>query len=187
MPLIILDRDGVINQDSDEFIKSAEEFVPLPGSLLAIARLNAAGYQVAVATNQSGIGRGLFNHCTFHAMHEKLDTLLAEVGGHIDVLTYCPHTPDAGCDCRKPLPGLLRQIADKLGLNESDLEGVPVIGDSLRDLQSAQAVGARPMLVRTGKGERTVAQLADAGLADVPVYADLAAAVEALLASPTNK
>ncbi len=180
MPLIILDRDGVINQDSDEFIKSPQEFVPLPGSLEAIARLNAAGYQVAVATNQSGIGRGLFDLDTFHAMHQKLDALLAEVGGHIDALAFCPHTPDAGCDCRKPAPGLLREIADKL---HADLKGVPVIGDSLRDLQSAQAVGALPILVRTGKGERCLRQLAgDTKLADVPVYSNLSAAVDALLA-----
>ena len=113
MPLIILDRDGVINEDSDAFIKSPQEFIPLPGSLEAIARLNAAGYRVAVATNQSGIARGLFDRATLDAMHQKLDTLLAAVGGHIDALVYCPHAPDAGCDCRKPRPGLLQQIARK--------------------------------------------------------------------------
>jgi D-glycero-D-manno-heptose 1,7-bisphosphate phosphatase len=184
MPLIILDRDGVINEDSDDYIKSPEEFVPLPGSLQAIARLNAAGYQVAVATNQSGIGRGLFDLETFNAMHQKLETLLAEVGGHIDALVFCPHTPDDGCDCRKPAPGLLRQIATQLN---AELDGVPVVGDSLRDLQSAQAVGAQPILVRTGKGERSLRQLADDdSLADVPVFADLAAVVDALLAGNLN-
>lgn len=180
MPLIILDRDGVINEDSDDFIKSPQEFVPLPGSLQAIARLNTAGYQVAVATNQSGIGRGLFDLDTFNAMHQKLDSMLAEVGGHIDALAFCPHTPDDGCDCRKPAAGLLRQIAHELN---ADLTGVPVVGDSLRDLQSAQVVGAQPVLVRTGKGERSLSQLADDdSLAKTPVYADLAAVVDALLA-----
>jgi D-glycero-D-manno-heptose 1,7-bisphosphate phosphatase len=118
-------------------------------------------------------------------MHQKLDSMLAEVGGHIDALVYCPHTPDDGCDCRKPAPGLLRQISEQLGV---ELAGVPVVGDSLRDLQSAQAVGARPILVRTGKGERSLPQLADdASLANVPVYADLAAAVDALLAGAVNQ
>lgn len=182
--LVILDRDGVINQDSDDFIKSPEEFVPLPGSLEAIARLNAAGYRVAVATNQSGIGRGLFDQTTFSAIHQKLVTLLAEVGGRLDALAFCPHTPDDGCDCRKPKPGLLQQISQEL---QTGLTGVPVIGDSLRDLESAQAVGAVPMLVRTGKGERTLAQLAEVpALADVPVFTDLAEAVDALLAGSVN-
>jgi len=182
--LVILDRDGVINQDSDDFIKSPEEFVPLPGSLEAIARLNAAGYRVAVATNQSGIGRGLFDRATLTAIHQKLETLLSETGGRLDALAYCPHTPEDGCECRKPKPGLLRQISQEL---KTDLTGVPVIGDSLRDLESAQAVGAAPMLVRTGKGERTLAQLAEApGLADVPVFTDLAEAVDALLAGAVN-
>lgn len=182
--LIILDRDGVINKDSDAFIKSPEEFVPLPGSLEAIARLNAAGYQVAVATNQSGIARGLFDLDTLNAMHKKLDALLLDIGGKIDILVYCPHGPDAGCDCRKPKPGLLQQISQKL---EMTLDDVPVIGDSLRDLQSAQAVGAMPMLVRTGKGERSFVQLnAESGLANVPVFKDLAAVVDVLLAETKN-
>lgn len=178
--LVILDRDGVINQDSDEFIKSPQEFIPLPGSLEAIARLNAAGYRVAVATNQSGIARGLFDLATLDRMHNKLRQLLAAVGGHIDAVAFCPHAPDAGCDCRKPRPGLLLQIARELDVV---LTGVPVIGDSLRDLESAQAVGALPILVRTGKGERSFAQLAEKpSLAKVPVFTDLAAAVDAVLA-----
>jgi D-glycero-D-manno-heptose 1,7-bisphosphate phosphatase len=182
--LVILDRDGVINKDSDDFIKSPDEFVTLPGSLEAIARLNAAGYQVAVATNQSGIARGLFDLATFNAMQQKLDALLAEKGGHIDALAYCPHAPDAGCDCRKPKPGLLQQISHELKI---ELAGVPVIGDSLRDLQSAQAVGATPILVRTGKGERSLEQLIEEpSLANVPVFKDLAAAVDALLAGALN-
>lgn len=177
MKLIILDRDGVINRDSDDYIKSVEEFVPLPGSLAAIARLNRAGYTVAVATNQSGIARGYYDEATLHAMHQKLARLLEGEGGRVDHIEYCPHGPDEGCDCRKPLAGMLHAIAEHYGVR---LEGVPVIGDSLRDLQSAQAVGARPILVRTGKGERTLAR--GEGLEGIPVYADLAAAVEALLA-----
>ena len=182
--LVILDRDGVINKDSDDFIKSPEEFVPLPGSLEAIARLNAEGYRVAVATNQSGVARGLFDLDLLKAMHQKLDDLLAGVGGHIDALVYCPHAPDAGCDCRKPKPGLLQQISHKLNV---ELIGVPVIGDSIRDLESAQAVGAVPILVRTGKGERSLQQIAnESGFKNVPVYKDLAAVVDDLLAGVLN-
>ena len=176
MQLVILDRDGVINEDSDEYIKSVDEFVPLPGSLAAIARLNRAGYTVAVATNQSGVGRGLFDLAALAAMHDKLARLLAQEGGRIDHIFYCPHAPDDGCDCRKPLPGLMRQIADHYAV---PLAGVPVIGDSLRDFEAARAVGARPILVRSGKGERTLA--AGKGLEGVPVYADLAAAVDELV------
>ncbi len=176
MQLVILDRDGVINEDADDYIKSVDEFVPLPGSLAAIARLNRAGYTVAVATNQSGVGRGLFDLATLEAMHEKLARLLAQEGGRVDHIVYCPHAPGEGCDCRKPRPGLMRQIAAHY---KTSLTGVPVIGDSLRDLEAARAVGARPMLVRSGKGERTLA--AGNGLDGVPVYADLAAAVADLV------
>lgn len=175
--LIILDRDGVINEDSDDYIKSPEEFVTLPGSLEAIARLKRAGWTVAVATNQSGIGRGFYDEATLHAMHEKLARLLAEHGAAVDHIAWCPHTPDDGCDCRKPKTGLYERIAQHFGVT---LTGVPVIGDSFRDLQAALAVGARPILVRTGKGERTLA--AHAGELDgIPVHADLAEAVAALL------
>ncbi len=177
MQLVILDRDGVINEDSDNYIKSVDEFVPLPGSLAAIARLNRAGYTVAVATNQSGVGRGLFDLATLGAMHEKLARLLAAEGGRVDRVFYCPHSPDDACDCRKPLPGLMHQIAEHYAV---PLTGVPVIGDSLRDLDAARTVGARPLLVKTGKGQRTLA--AGEGLDDVPVYADLAAAVDDLVA-----
>lgn len=176
MKLIILDRDGVINQDSDEFIKSVDEFIPLPGSLEAIARLNQAGYRVAVATNQSGIARGLYDLATLNAMHDKLRRLLNQHGGQIDIIAYCPHGPDDGCDCRKPKPGMYLEIASRMELS---LEDIPVIGDSLRDLQAALAVQAKPILVRTGKGERTLAK--GEGLDGVPVYDDLAAAVNALL------
>lgn len=176
MKLVILDRDGVINYDSDEYIKNPDEFIPLPGSLEAIARLTKAGYTVVVATNQSGVGRGLFDLETLHAMHDKMNSAVAMEGGKIEAVFYCPHTPEDHCDCRKPKTGLLQQIAARFHL---DLNGVPVIGDSLRDIQSAQTMEARPMLVRTGKGERTVAK--GEGLTGVPIYADLSAAVDALL------
>jgi D-glycero-D-manno-heptose 1,7-bisphosphate phosphatase len=176
MKLIILDRDGVINQDSDDYIKSPEEFIPIPGSLEAIAQLNHAGYTVMVATNQSGISRGYYDIDTLNRMHEKLKRLLNNFGGHIDGIFFCPHGPDDHCDCRKPKTGLYKEIAQRAGVS---LEGVPVVGDSLRDIQSAQAVGARPILVKTGKGERTLAK--GEGLDNVPVYADLSECVDSLL------
>ena len=175
--LIILDRDGVINEDSDDYIKSPEEFVPLPGSLDAIARLKQSGWTVAVATNQSGIGRGYYDEATLAAMHEKLARLLRAKGAAVDYIAWCPHTPDDDCDCRKPKTGLYERIAEHFG---TDLAGVPVIGDSFRDLQAAMAVGARPILVRTGKGGRTLQKHAGE-LDGIPVHADLAAAVDALL------
>ncbi len=175
--LIILDRDGVINEDSDDYIKSPEEFVPLPGSLDAIARLKQAGWAVAVATNQSGIGRGYYDEATLAAMHDKLARLLQAKGGAVDYIAWCPHKPDDDCACRKPKAGLYEQIAEHFGV---DLAGVPVIGDSFRDLQAALAVGARPILVRTGKGERTLATHAGE-LDGIPVHTDLATAVDFLL------
>lgn len=178
MKLIILDRDGVINEDSDAYIKSPEEWVPIPGSLEAIARLNRAGWTVAVATNQSGVGRGLYDLATLERIHARMNAALAAAGGHVDALYYCPHTPEDHCACRKPLPGLLESIARHYGVS---LAGVPAIGDSLRDLQAAAAVGARPILVRTGKGERTLTNPELAS--DITIYPDLAAAVAALLAS----
>lgn len=174
--LIVLDRDGVINEDSDAYIKSPEEFIPIPGSLEAIARLNRAGWRVLVATNQSGIARGYFDRITLDRIHAKLARLLEPLGGHIEAIVYCPHGPDEGCDCRKPRAGLLRQLERQLGLS---LAGVPAVGDSLRDLQAARAVGATPILVRTGKGERTLAK--GEGLEDTPIFADLAAIVDELL------
>ena len=176
MKLIILDRDGVINQDSDAYIKSVDQFIPLPGSLEAIARLKQAGYTIAVATNQSGIARGYYDEAILAAMHNKLAHLLDEQGGEIDYIAYCPHGPDDDCNCRKPLPGLLTEIGDHFNV---ELTNVPIIGDSLRDIQAAHAVGALPILVKTGKGEQTLANT-DIN-SDIPVYADLAAAVDALL------
>lgn len=177
MKLIILDRDGVINHDSDEYVKSVDEWIPLPGSLEAIARLCQAGWTVAVATNQSGIARGYFDLATLDAMHQKLDYLLAPLGGKIDRIEFCPHGPDVDCDCRKPLPGMFRNLVAHYGL--PDLQGVPVVGDSLRDLEAGLALHATPYLVKTGKGERT---LAKGGLpAGTFVMDDLAAVADDLL------
>lgn len=176
MKLIILDRDGVINEDADDFIKSPEEFVPLPGSLAAIARLNQAGYRVLIASNQSGIARGLFTVDTLHRIHDKLHRLLDDVGGEVEAIFFCPHGPDAGCECRKPRPGLLIDIGKRL---QVPLTGVPVVGDSLRDLQAAQAVDAQALLVRTGKGMRTLAH--GEGLDGIAVFDDLSAVVDHLL------
>lgn len=174
---IILDRDGVINQDSDDYVKSLDEFILIPGSVTAIAKLCQAGFKVVIATNQSGIARGYSDLVTLQAMHTKLADELAQLGGEITDIAFCPHGPDDGCECRKPKPGMYQALAKRHGF---DLQGVPVIGDSLRDLQAAQQVSAQPILVRTGKGLRTLAKAE--GLAGIPVYDDLAAAVEALLA-----
>ena len=140
MKLVILDRDGTINADSDEFIKSPEEWMPLPGALEAIARLNHAGWHVVIASNQSGLGRGLFDVASLNAMHAKMHKMLAAQGGRIDAVFYCPHSPDEGCHCRKPLPGLFEQIGERFGV---ELKGTPVVGDALRDLQAGAAVGLR--------------------------------------------
>jgi D-glycero-D-manno-heptose 1,7-bisphosphate phosphatase len=176
MKLIILDRDGVINADSDQFIKNPAEWQPLPGSLEAIARLNQADYRVVVATNQSGIGRGLFDMPTLNAIHDKMHKACALAGARIDAVFFCPHTADSRCGCRKPNPGMLAEIAARYNVN---LTGVPVVGDSLRDLQSAAALGATPFLVLTGKGVKT--QTAG-GLPDgTQVFPDLSSVVTALL------
>ncbi len=177
MKLIILDRDGVINHDSDKFIKSPDEWRPIPGSLEAIARLTQWGYRVVLATNQSGIGRGLFDMATLNAIHDKMNRAVSLAGGRIDAIFFCPHAADSTCDCRKPRPGMLQEIAARYN---ADLRGVPAIGDSLRDLQAAAAVGAQPILVLTGKGEKTRAN------PDLPqetlVFPDLAAAAAKLAA-----
>jgi D-glycero-D-manno-heptose 1,7-bisphosphate phosphatase len=177
MKLVILDRDGVINEDSDQFIKSPEEWKPIPGSLEAIARLTQAGYRVVVASNQSGIGRGLFDMATLNAINEKMYKTLAQVGGRIDALFYCPHPAEANCSCRKPKPGMLDDIARRFN---TSLAGIPSIGDSLRDMQASAAAGAQPVLVLTGKGAKTMAA---GGLPDdTQVYDNLAAAVRAMIA-----
>jgi len=175
--LLILDRDGVINQDSASFVKSAEEWLPLPGSIAAIARLSRAGYTVAVASNQSGLARGLFDRNALRAMHRKLRRLVSNEGGRIDRIVVCPHGPDDGCRCRKPKAGLLMGLARHYGVS---LVGVPVVGDSLRDLQAAAAAGATPILVRTGNGKKTLMNLPVA-LRDVRIYDDLTAFATAAL------
>ena len=176
MKLIILDRDGVINFDSDAYIKSPQEWVAIPGSLQAIARLNQHGYRVAVATNQAGISRGLFDMKTLCAIHQKLHQSAQAVGARIDAIFYCPHAPDAHCDCRKPNPGMLLSIGQRF---EVSLHNLPVVGDSLRDLQAAAQVGAAPYLVRTGNGEQTLAK------SDLPpgtkIFDDLSNLVDRLL------
>ncbi len=176
MRLVILDRDGVINEDSDAFIKNPEEWIPIPGSLEAIGKLHRADYRVVIATNQSGLARGLFDYDMLTRIHDKMLHHVAEAGGVVEAIFFCPHGPTDGCKCRKPEPGMFEEIATRLRM---DLSGVPAIGDSLRDVDAARAVGARPILVKTGKGQRTVAR--QDGLSGVEVYDDLAMAVEVLL------
>jgi len=175
--LIVLDRDGVINYDSEQFIKSPDEWRPIPGSLEAISRLNHAGFRVVVATNQSGLGRGLFDMATLIAIHEKMHKALSQVGGRIDALFYCPHTADSACECRKPKPGMLTEIGQRFGI---DLTGVPCVGDSVRDLQCAAAVEAQPILVLSGKGEKTLRE--GNFPKDTVIFPDLAFVATALLA-----
>jgi D-glycero-D-manno-heptose 1,7-bisphosphate phosphatase len=176
MKLIILDRDGVINHDSDSFIKSPSEWIPIPGSLEAIARLNQAGYRVVVATNQSGIARGLFNIVTLNAIHQKMHTAAQQVGADIDAVFFCPHSADDNCDCRKPKPGMLHEIAKRFNVS---LKGVPNVGDALRDLQAGYVAGCTPYLVLTGKGEQTRTK---GGLPPgTAIYPNLAAVVDHLL------
>jgi len=175
--LVILDRDGVINRESDEFVKTPDEWVPLAGSIRAIASLSEAGYTVAVASNQSGLARGLFDRKALRAMHRKLRRLVSSAGGHIDRIVVCPHGPDDGCACRKPKPGLLYRLGRHY---RTDLVGVPVIGDSLRDLEAAERAGARPILVRTGNGRKTERALVGP-LATTEVFNDLAGAATALV------
>ncbi|MFK8068346.1 MAG: D-glycero-beta-D-manno-heptose 1,7-bisphosphate 7-phosphatase [Gammaproteobacteria bacterium] len=178
MAYLILDRDGVINQDSDDYIKNPNEWLPIPGSLKAISNANRAGFRVIVVTNQSGLGRGIFDINTLNEMHKKMHKKLARVGGVIEAVFFCPHKPDEGCDCRKPKAGMLEEIRQRLNIS---LEKVWYVGDSYTDVQAARSAGATPVLVRTGKGERTLAGNAKHDLGNVPVYSDLAACVDALL------
>ena len=175
MKLVILDRDGVINYDSAAFIKTPDEWKPIPGSLEAIAHLTQAGYRVVVATNQSGIGRGLLDMGALNAINDKMCKAAIQAGGRIDAMFYCPHANTDNCNCRKPATGMFKEIADRFGV---ELNGVPAIGDSLRDLQTAAAVGAIPILVLTGKGKKTKAE------GELPentkIFPNLSAAVDAL-------
>ena len=174
--LIILDRDGVLNFDSDAFIKSPQEWRPIPGSLEAVARLNQAGYRVVVATNQSGVARGLFTMATLNAIHQKMHDTAQQVGAHFDAVFFCPHASSDHCDCRKPKAGMLHGLATRF---EVSLKNVPTVGDSLRDLQAGFVAGCKPYLVLTGKGEKT----RDAGglPPGTTIHENLAAVVDLLL------
>lgn len=174
-PIVLLDRDGVINEDSDHYIRSPDEWIPIPGSLEAIECLTRRGFRIFVLTNQSGLARGYFDLATLEAIHDKMRQAVALRGGHIEGLYVCPHGPEDFCRCRKPGPGLFEQLSEDLG---HSLEGVPAIGDSHRDLVAARAVGASPMLVETGKGERTLRQHPNL---DVPVFSNLYEAAQHLL------
>ncbi len=176
MRLVILDRDGVVNEDSGEHIKSEQEWHAIPGSLSAIAKLNHHGYRVVVATNQSGLASGKFTLKDLNRIHQKMHTHLAQFGGVVEAIFFCPHGPDAGCDCRKPKPGLFHDIQKRLHIS---LKDVVTVGDKCSDMEAALAVGCKPMLVKTGQGQSQI----DAGrIADtIPVYADLAAAASAIL------
>jgi len=183
MKLVILDRDGVINHDSDDYIKSPEEWVPIPGSLEAIARLHREGYKVVVVTNQSGVGRGLFDMNMLGRIHSQMLEAVRAKGGEIDAIFFCPHRPEDNCHCRKPQPGLYQEVTERLKVN---LSGVYSVGDSERDIIVARLVSARPVLVRTGKGKHTLKK--SKALTDVPVFEDLAAFTDNLLSGklPAN-
>jgi D-glycero-D-manno-heptose 1,7-bisphosphate phosphatase len=177
MKLIVLDRDGVINHDSAAFIKTPDEWRPIAGSLNAISRLNQAGFHVIVATNQSGIGRGFFDMAALNAIHDKMHRALAQAGARVDAVFFCPHAADDNCNCRKPKTGMFDDIAHRLN---TSLTGVPMVGDSIRDLQAAAAAQAQPLLVLTGNGKKT---LRSGALPPATrVYDDLAAAVDMLVA-----
>ncbi|MGI9250413.1 MAG: D-glycero-beta-D-manno-heptose 1,7-bisphosphate 7-phosphatase [Pseudohongiellaceae bacterium] len=178
MKTIILDRDGVINENSVSFITSHEEWLPIAGSIEAMAQLSQAGFRVAVATNQSGVARGLFDELALSNMHNKLRLMVEDAGGRVDGIFYCPHAPDAGCECRKPATGLLQQIEREFAVS---LQGCWFVGDSLRDLQAGQRHGCQPVLVRTGSGLETERGLSRADVSDVLVFDDLASAANHLL------
>jgi len=184
MKVVILDRDGTINQDSDEFVKTPQEWAPLPGALEAIARLNHAGWHVVVASNQSGLGRGLFDVSSLNEIHAKMHKMLAAVGGRVDAVFYCPHAPDEGCRCRKPEPGLFEQIGERYGL---DLSDVPTVGDTARDVQAGATAGCEPHLVLTGKGAiyRGVS-LPESFPPSTRVHEDLAAFADYLLSRESD-
>ena len=174
--LVILDRDGVINHDSDAYVKTVDEFQLIDGSATAIAELTQAGFKVVVATNQSGLARGYFTPATLDAMHAKMHAAVEQAGGEIHAVVHCPHGPDDGCDCRKPLPGLIDQLEQQLS---QTAKGWPLVGDSLRDLQAGVAKGCIPILVKTGKGEKTwqkLQQQSEPGLDKVAVFDSLSQA-----------
>ena len=170
MKLVILDRDGVINEDSDDYIKSPEEFIPIPGSFEAISRLCHAGYKVVIATNQSGLSRGYYDLDVLNAIHSKMHRILGNHGGKIEAIFFCPHGPDDNCECRKPKTGMLDDIASRYDIS---LNNIPFVGDSLKDIQAAQAAGASPYLVKSGKGTRTIKNAKGHDLDNIPIYNDL--------------
>jgi D-glycero-D-manno-heptose 1,7-bisphosphate phosphatase len=178
MKLAILDRDGVINFDSDQYIKSPAEWRPIPGSIEAIARLHQAGYRIAVATNQSGIGRGMIDMTSVNAVHQHMMKLLSEKGGRIDAVFFCPHAATEQCECRKPAPGLMHDIGERYGV---ELGAVPMVCDTLRDLEAARAAGCQPHLVRSGRAavadDATIAQWLEA-VPGTKVHKDMAAFAE---------
>jgi D-glycero-D-manno-heptose 1,7-bisphosphate phosphatase len=179
MKIVILDRDGTVNYDSDEYIKSPEEWVAIPGALEAISRLNHAGYHVVLATNQSGLGRGLLDVASLNAIHKRMIKQLAAVGGRIDAIFYCPHTPAEACNCRKPMPGLIDQIAERFGI---EMQGVAFVGDTVTDMEAAFAAGCVPHLVLTGKSEGLQGKSLPSNFpAETQMHADLNAFVDALL------
>ena len=180
MRIVVLDRDGVINHDSPHYIKAVDEWFPIQGSIEAIASLSSAGYKIAIATNQSGLGRELFDQFALEEIHGKLQQLVEDAGGLVDGIFYCPHLPTDNCSCRKPGVGLLQQIETEF---DCSLSGVPFIGDSVKDLQAASAFGCVPVLVRTGNGAVTEKSLLHEGLEDVAIYDNLAAVVENMLAA----
>lgn len=181
-PLVILDRDGVINRDSDEFIKSPDEWRPLKGSLEAMAKLSQAGYEIVVLTNQSGIGRKLLSADQLGQIHGRMIEHLRQLGGQVQTILFCPHHPDDECECRKPKPGMYTELGNRLGIN---FNGVFSVGDSIRDLQAAKAAGATPVLVKTGNGRkslRTIDKQPELELSSTPVFDNLSGFVDALLA-----
>lgn len=179
MDLVILDRDGVVNHESDSFIKTPEEWLPIDGALQAIARLNHSGFRVVIATNQSGLARKLFDIEVLNRIHAKMQRQLSEVGATVEAVFFCPHSARDHCECRKPKPGMINEIGERLRVS---VEGVPLIGDSQRDLDAANAAGARPILVRTGNGSKTEKLLSDDS---VDVFDDLSDAADALIAERT--
>lgn len=183
MKLVILDRDGVINQDSDDFVKNADEWIPIEGSIAAIARLSKAGFTIVVTTNQSGLGRGLFELADLEAMHDKMNALVKQAGGKLSGIFYCPHHPDDNCDCRKPKAGLIEAV--EKALNTSTKDAI-TIGDSLRDLEAGLTKGCIPVLVKTGKGQKTLQKIVtgqDSKFHNLAVYNNLAAAADAIIKS----
>lgn len=179
--LVILGRDGILNKYREDHVKSPSEWVPIPGALEAVARLNHAGWHAAVATNQAGIGRGLIDMASVNAIHTHMNQMLLAQGGRLDAVFFCPHTPEDGCSCRKPQPGMMRDIGQRYGV---DLQNVPMVCDTLRDLQAAQAAGCEPHLVRTGRAAGLTGEQVQQMLDKVPestVHADLGAFAEFLL------